>query len=124
MSSYSLFTFESLCTLHLGVSRLVMECNLSYLFSDRLRFEGRSVQESCLLKYKCWYSKGAISCSAVFKVIGFPETRIDSSKGWIKSVARNIHKDWPSWDPGEAELPIIKQSVSICVCVHRSEHRI
>lgn len=68
--SYSVFTFDPLYSLHLGKSKLVKECAVSYLSSDRHRTGGGRREEGHLLKYERGYFKGAKCCSDVWKVMG------------------------------------------------------
>lgn len=88
--SISMFILEMLHSLHYGMSKSVKPCTVSYLSSRRLRTEGSRAEERRMLKYEREYAGGAICCSPLSKVMEFPETLINVSKGGVPSSCDGI----------------------------------
>lgn len=65
---YSLFTYESLHSLHFGISKLVKECKVSYLSSDRSPTGERRGEP--LLYYERGYAEGSIWFSVLLELMG------------------------------------------------------
>lgn len=78
---YSIFTFEPLHNLHLGISKLVKECTMSYLSSDRLMTGGGEKGRKPFVKVRTRILRGCNALLATIEREGeVPGVRIDFGK--------------------------------------------
>lgn len=101
MRNYSLFTFELLRNLYLGISKLMKKCMLKYLSSNRLKtgegWEGikafTKIQARVLRGGNLLFTATKVAESLQESMYTFPRkaSQVDGT---------HVYKSWASWEGG------------------------
>lgn len=123
VSGCSLFTSETIYKLHPPISKVKKECTVSCSSSGRLKTGGAQRGTRPFSKIRKKVLRAHSLFLTVFDIAGeMLGSRIEFLKGARKWMGRNMYKDCARWYAGGVLRPFIRETVSICRGIHRSEY--
>lgn len=120
MSSYPLFTFETIHNLYHGISKLLKKCSVYYLSYNKLGAgEAQKRKDSFIKDQSCLLSGYNLLLSVIKES---SERSYKLFKSRVRWMRRNIYKNWTTWNAEMDGLPSIRRNDSISSIVHWSDH--